>query len=154
MATFQGNYIASGLKFGIVATNWHKIFIDQLLNGATDKLLRHGVEAENIDTVWVPGALEISIAAKKMAQSGRYDAIICLGAVVRGATSHYDVVVNESAKGISTSALETGVPIINGILTVENLEQAIERSGTKAGNKGEECAMVAIEMANLLKALG
>ncbi|MEN2898024.1 6,7-dimethyl-8-ribityllumazine synthase [Mannheimia haemolytica] len=101
----------------------------------------------------MPGALEISIAAKKMAQSGRYDAIICLGAVVRGATSHYDVVVNESAKGISSSALETGVPIINGILTVENLEQAIERSGTKAGNKGEECAMVAIEMANLLKAL-
>lgn len=153
MATFQGNYVATGLKFGIICTNWHKIFVDQLLHGAKDKLIRHGVNENDIDTVWVPGALEISIAAKKMAESGRYDAIICLGAVVRGATSHYDVVVNESAKGISSTSLKTGVPITNGILTVENLEQAIERSGTKAGNKGEECAMVAIEMANLLKQL-
>lgn len=153
MATFQGNYVATGLKFGIVCTNWHKIFVDQLLHGAKDKLIRHGVNENDIDTVWVPGALEISIAAKKMAERGRYDAIICLGAVVRGATSHYDVVVNESAKGISSTSLKTGVPITNGILTVENLEQAIERSGTKAGNKGEECAMVAIEMANLLKQL-
>jgi 6,7-dimethyl-8-ribityllumazine synthase len=136
-----------------VATNWHKIFIDQLLHGAKDKLIRHGVNENDIDTVWVPGALEIAIAAKKMAESGKYDAIICLGAVVRGATSHYDVVVNESAKGIAMTSLQTGVPIANGVLTVENLEQAIERSGTKAGNKGEECAMVAIEMVNLLKQL-
>lgn len=153
MATIQGNYVATGLKFGIVATNWHKIFIDQLLHGAKDKLIRHGVNENDIDTVWVPGALEIAIAAKKMAESGKYDAIICLGAVVRGATSHYDIVVNESAKGIAMTSLQTGVPIANGILTVENLEQAIERSGTKAGNKGEECAMVAIEMVNLLKQL-
>lgn len=153
MATIQGNYVATGLKFGIVATNWHKIFIDQLLHGAKDKLIRHGVDGNDIDTVWVPGALEIAIAAKKMAESGKYDAIICLGAVVRGATSHYDVVVNESAKGIAMTSLQTGVPIANGVLTVENLEQAIERSGTKAGNKGEECAMVAIEMVNLLKQL-
>ncbi|AGH39122.1 6,7-dimethyl-8-ribityllumazine synthase [Bibersteinia trehalosi] len=153
MATIQGNYVATGLKFGIVATNWHKIFIDQLLHGAKDKLIRHGVNENDIDTVWVPGALEIAIAAKKMAESGKYDAIICLGAVVRGATSHYDVVVNESAKGIAMTSLQTGVPIANGVLTVENLEQAIERSGTKAGNKGEECAMVAIEMVNLLKQL-
>ncbi|AHG81131.1 6,7-dimethyl-8-ribityllumazine synthase [Bibersteinia trehalosi USDA-ARS-USMARC-188] len=153
MATIQGNYVATGLKFGIVATNWHKIFIDQLLHGAKDKLIRHGVNENDIDTVWVPGALEIAIAAKKMAESGKYDAIICLGAVVRGATSHYDVVVNESAKGIAMTSLQAGVPIANGVLTVENLEQAIERSGTKAGNKGEECAMVAIEMVNLLKQL-
>ena len=151
MAKIEGNLVATGLKFGIVCGRFNDFINDKLLSGATDTLLRHGASAEDIDTAWVPGAFEIPLVAKKMAESGRYDAIICIGTVIRGSTTHYDYVCNEAAKGIGAITLQTGIPVMFGVLTTENIKQAIERAGTKAGNKGAECALGAIEMANLLK---
>ncbi|WGE88442.1 6,7-dimethyl-8-ribityllumazine synthase [Actinobacillus equuli subsp. haemolyticus] len=153
MAKITGNLVATGLKFGIVTARFNDFINDKLLSGAIDTLVRHGADENDIDTAWVPGAFEIPLVAKKMATGGKYDAVICLGTVIRGSTTHYDYVCNEAAKGIGAVALETGVPVIFGVLTTENIEQAIERAGTKAGNKGSECALGAIEMVNVLKAI-
>ena len=147
----EGKVVApEGMKVGIVAARFNEIIVNKLLGGAVDGLVRHGVEEENITAAWVPGAFEIPITAQKMAQSGKYDAVICVGAVIRGATTHYDYVCNEVAKGIAHVSLETGIPVMFGVVTTENIEQAIERAGTKAGNKGYDCAMGAIEMVNLI----
>ena len=148
----EGKVVApQGMKVGIVAARFNEIIVNKLLGGAVDGLVRHGVEEENITAAWVPGAFEIPVVAKKMAMSGKYDAVICLGAVIRGATSHYDYVCNEVSKGIASVSLESGIPVMFGVVTTENIEQAIERAGTKAGNKGYDCALGAIEMVNLLK---
>jgi len=151
---FEGKLLGKGLKLGLVVSRFNDFFSQKLLEGAKDALIRHGVNEADIDVAWTPGSLEIPLIAQKLAQSKKYDAIICLGAVIRGATPHFDYVAAESAKGIAKIALDTGIPVMNGIITTENLEQAIERSGTKAGNKGFEAAVGAIEMANLLKSLG
>ena len=139
-----------GMKVGIVAVRFNEIIVNKLLGGAVDGLVRHGVEEENITAAWVPGAFEIPVAAQKMAQSGNYDAVICVGTVIRGDTSHYDYVCNEVSKGIAHVSLETGIPVLFGVLTTENIEQAIARAGSKAGNKGYDCALSAIEMVNLM----
>ena len=138
---------------GIVASRFNEFIVSKLIGGALDGLLRHDVKEEDITLAWVPGAFELPLSAQKMAKSGKYDAVICLGAVIRGATSHYDLVCNEAAKGIAQVGLQTGVPIMFGVVTTENIEQAIERAGTKAGNKGYDCALSVIETVNLLKAL-
>ncbi|MDO9805674.1 6,7-dimethyl-8-ribityllumazine synthase [Glaesserella parasuis] len=151
MAIITGNLVATELKFGIVCARFNDFINDKLLSGAIDTLVRHGASESDIDTAWVPGAFEIPLVAKKMAESGKYDAVICLGTVIRGSTTHYDYVCNEAAKSIGAVSLQTGVPVIFGVLTTENIEQAIERAGTKAGNKGSECALGAIEMVNVLK---
>ena len=151
MKVYEGKLVAEGLKFGIIVARFNEFIGGKLLSGALDGLKRHGVEEEEIEIAWVPGAFEIPLVAKKMAKAGKYDAVICLGAVIRGATSHYEYVSGEVTKGIANVSLETGVPVIFGILTTENIEQAIERAGTKAGNKGYDAAVTAIEMANLLK---
>lgn len=146
----EGKVVApQGMKVGIVAARFNEIIVNKLLGGAIDGLVRHGVEEENITAAWVPGAFELPLAASKMAQSGKYDAIICVGAVIRGDTSHYDLVCNEAAKGIAQTSLATGVPVMFGVITTENIEQAIARAGSKAGNKGYDCALSAIEMVNL-----
>ncbi len=149
----EGKLVADGIKIGIVASRFNEFIVSKLIEGALDGLLRHDVKEEDITLAWVPGAFELPLAAQKMAKSGKYDAVICLGAVIRGATSHYDLVCNESAKGIAQVGLQTGVPIMFGVVTTENIEQAIERAGTKAGNKGYDCALSALETVNLLKAL-
>ena len=149
----EGNLTAQGLRFGLVAARFNEFITSKLLSGAIDTLRRHGADEDMLDVAWVPGAFEIPMAAKKMAESGKYDAVICLGTVIRGSTTHYDYVCNEAAKGIGAVSLQTGVPVIFGVLTTENIEQAIERAGTKAGNKGSECALGAIEMVNVLKVL-
>lgn len=151
MKVLEGNLIASQLKMGIVVGRFNEFIGSKLLSGAIDGLVRHGVEEETIEVAWVPGAFEIPLIAQKMANSGKYDAVICLGAVIRGSTSHYDYVCSEVSKGIATASMNSGVPVIFGILTTDNIEQAIERAGTKSGNKGYDCAVSAIEMANLLK---
>jgi 6,7-dimethyl-8-ribityllumazine synthase len=151
MKTFEGNLIAKGLKFGIIVGRFNEFIGGKLLNGAIDALKRHGVEEEDIEIAWVPGAFEIPLVSKKMAKSGDYDAVICLGAVIRGATPHFDYVSGEVSKGIASVSLETEVPVIFGVLTTDSIEQAIERAGTKSGNKGYDAAVTAIEMANLLK---
>ncbi len=151
MTTIAGNLVATGLKFGIVNARFNDFINERLLAGAVDTLVRHGATESDITTVWVPGAFEIPVVAKKMAESGKYDAIICLGTVIRGSTTHYDYVCNEAVKGIGAISLQTGVPVMFGVLTVESIEQAIERAGTKLGNKGSECALGAIEMVNVLK---
>ena len=151
MRVLEGKLVASGLKVGIVAARFNEIIVNKLLGGAVDGLVRHGVEEENITAAWVPGAFEIPLIAKKMARSGKYDAVICLGAVIRGATSHYDYVCNEVSKGIASVSLESEIPVMFGVVTTENIEQAIERAGTKAGNKGYDCALSAIEMVQLIK---
>ena len=151
-----GGHIVSGHIDGtgvIMSIIQNEIIVNKLLGGAVDGLVRHGVEEENITAAWVPGAFEIPITAQKMAQSGKYDAVICVGAVIRGDTSHYDLVCNESAKGIAQIELATGIPVLFGIITTENIEQAIARAGSKAGNKGYDCALSAIEMVNLIKQL-
>lgn len=153
MNIIEGQVIAKDLKVGIVVGRFNEFIGSRLLDGAVSGLMRHGVEEEDITVAWVPGAFEIPLVAKKMAASGDYDAVVTLGAVIRGATSHYDYVCNEVAKGVSSASLETGVPVLFGVLTTDNLEQAIERAGSKAGNKGYESAVAAIEMANLLKEL-
>ena len=150
----EGNLTAEGLKFGIVVARFNEFITTKLLGGALDTLHRHGAKDEDVDAAWVPGAFEIPLAAKKMAESGKYDAVICLGAVIRGSTSHYDYVCNEVSKGVAQVGMSTGVPTIFGVVTTENIEQAIERAVTKAGNKGADGAMAAMEMANLLKNIG
>lgn len=149
----EGKLVADGIKVGIVASRFNEFIVSKLIGGALDGLLRHDVKEEDITLAWVPGAFELPLTAQKMAQSGKYDAVICLGAVIRGATSHYDLVCNEAAKGIAQVGLQTGVPIMFGVITTENIEQAIERAGTKAGNKGYDCALSVIETVNLLKSL-
>ena len=150
----EGNLTAEGLKFGIVVARFNEFITTKLIGGALDTQNRHGAKDEHVDAAWVPGAFEIPLAAKKMAESGKYDAVICLGAVIRGSTSHYDYVCNEVSKGVAQVGMSTGVPTIFGVVTTENIEQAIERAGTKAGNKGADGAMAAMEMANLLKNIG
>lgn len=151
MKVYEGKLVSEGLKFGVIVARFNEFIGGKLLSGALDGLKRHGTLEEEVEIAWVPGAFEIPLVAKKMAKSGKYDAVICLGAVIRGATSHYEYVSGEVTKGIASVTLETGVPVIFGVLTTENIEQAIERAGTKAGNKGYDAAVTAIEMANLLK---
>ena len=153
MTTFEGQFQGEGLKVAIIVGRFNEFIGSKLKDGALDALRRHGVKEDDIDTIWVPGAYEIPLVAKKTANLNRYDAVITLGAVIRGATPHFDMVANEVSKGIANVSLETGVPVIFGILTTDSIEQAIERSGTKAGNKGSDAAMSAIEMANLFKNL-
>lgn len=150
----EGNITAEGLRFAIVASRFNEFITSKLLEGALDMLRRHGVAEDAVDVAWVPGAFEIPLAAKKLAACGKYDAVICVGAVIRGATSHYDYVCSEVSKGVAQAGLSTGVPVIFGVVTTENIEQAVERAGTKAGNKGADGAMAAMEMANLLKKIG
>lgn len=147
----EGKYNGEGLCIGIVASRFNEFITTKLVGGALDTLKRHGVEDDDIDIAWVPGAFEIPLVAKRMACSGRYDAVICLGAVIRGATTHYDYVCAEVSKGIAQVSMNTDVPVLFGVLTTENIEQAIERAGTKAGNKGSDCAMAALEMAGLME---
>lgn len=150
MNIIQGNLIAQGLKIGIAAARFNEFIVSKLVGGAEDGLLRHGVKENDIDIAWTPGAFELPLIAKKMAGSGKYDAVICLGAVIRGATSHYDYVCAEVSKGIANVSLASEIPVIFGVLTTDTIEQAIERAGTKAGNKGFDAAVTAIEMANLI----
>lgn len=153
MHTFEGKLVSQNIRVGIVAARFNEFIVNKLVGGAMDALLRHDVREEDIDLAWVPGAFEIPLIAKKMAESGKYDAVICLGAVIRGATSHYDLVCNEAAKGIAHVSLDSGMPVLFGVVTTENIEQAIERAGSKAGNKGYDSAMAAIEMVNLVRAI-
>lgn len=151
----EGKVVApKRMKVGIVASRFNSFIVQKLVDGAVDGLVRHGVEEKNIDVAWIPGAFESPIVAKQMAESKKYDAVIVVGAVIRGATTHYDLVVNESAKGIAQIGLATGIPVLYGIITTENIEQAIERAGSKVGNKGYDCALSAIEMVDLIKKIG
>lgn len=151
MKTYEGKLVSKGIKVGIVAARFNEFITSKLLGGAVDGLLRHEVKEEDIHVAWVPGAFEIPLIASKMAKSGKYDAVICLGAVIRGSTSHYDYVCSEVSKGIASVSLASDIPVMFGVLTTENIEQAIERAGTKAGNKGYDCALGAIEMVNLIR---
>ena len=151
MNIIEGKLIAEGQKIAIVAGRFNEIITNKLLGGAVDAFKRHGGEEKDIDLAWVPGAFEIPLVAKKLAESKKYDAVVCLGAVIRGATPHFDMVANETTKGIAAAGLQTGVPIIFGVLTTDNIEQAVERAGSKAGNKGFEAVTTAIEMVNLMK---
>ncbi|WP_127530810.1 6,7-dimethyl-8-ribityllumazine synthase [Paenibacillus kobensis] len=153
MKHYEGHLVSQGLKYGIVVGRFNEFITTKLLSGALDALKRHGAEDSEIEVAWVPGAFEIPFATQKMAESGKYDAVITLGAVIRGSTPHFDFVCNEAAKGVAATALKTGVPTIFGVLTTDSIEQAIERAGTKAGNKGYESAASAIEMANLTRQL-
>lgn len=153
MKIYEGKLIAEGIRVGIVAARFNEFIVSKLLSGCEDGLLRHGVRPDDIAVAWVPGAFEIPLAAAKMAGSGKYDAVIALGAVIRGSTSHYDYVCSEVSKGVANTALSTGVPVLFGVLTTDTIEQAIERAGTKAGNKGAECAQGAIEMVNLFRSM-
>jgi 6,7-dimethyl-8-ribityllumazine synthase len=150
---YEGHLISKGLRYGIVVGRFNEFITSKLLSGALDAFKRHGAEEGEIEIAYVPGAFEIPFIAQKMAESGKYDAVITLGAVIRGSTPHFDYVCNEAAKGVAAAALKTGVPVIFGVLTTDNIEQAVERAGTKAGNKGWEAAASAIEMANLTRAL-
>ncbi len=149
--TYEGNLIGTNLKIGIIVSRFNGFITTKLLDGALDSLKRHGVPLEEVDVYWTPGAFEIPAAAKRIAEKGKFDAIVCIGAVIRGATPHFDYVANESAKGIAQVGLNTGVPVIYGVITTDTIEQAIERAGTKSGNKGAEAAVTAIEMANLYR---
>ncbi|MBP3762063.1 MAG: 6,7-dimethyl-8-ribityllumazine synthase [Ruminococcus sp.] len=151
MNIYEGKLIPENVKIGIIVARFNEFITSKLLGGALDTLKRHNVPEDSIDVAWVPGAFEIPLIAKKMAESGKYDAVICLGAIIRGSTSHYDLVCNEAAKGIAQVSLSSGVPVMFGVITTENIEQAIERAGSKAGNKGSECAEGAIEMINLVR---
>jgi 6,7-dimethyl-8-ribityllumazine synthase len=151
--TLEGRLIGEGLTFAIVVSRFNEFITGKLLEGAEDALARHGVDLADVDVAWVPGSFEIPLAAKRLATTGRYHAVICLGAVIRGATPHFDYVAAEVSKGVANTSLQTGVPIIFGVLTTDTIEQAIERAGTKAGNKGFDAAEAAIEMANLLQAI-
>jgi 6,7-dimethyl-8-ribityllumazine synthase len=148
---YEGHLVSQGLRYGIVVGRFNEFITHKLLGGAQDALKRHGVQEDEIEIAFVPGAFEIPLIAQKMAESGRYDAVITLGAVIRGSTPHFDYVCNEAAKGVAAIGLKTGVPVIFGVLTTDSIEQAVERAGTKAGNKGWEAAVSAIEMANLSK---
>ena len=151
MRVLEGKVVAEGIRVGIVASRFNEFITNKLVGGALDGLKRHNVDEAQVDVAWVPGAFEIPLIASKMAKSGKYDAVICVGAVIRGNTSHYDYVCNEVSKGIASVSLDSGIPVLFGILTTENIEQAIERAGTKAGNKGYDCALSAIEMVNLMR---
>ena len=151
MKTLEGKLVSRDIKVGIVAARFNEFITSKLLSGAMDGLIRHEVAQEDVEVAWVPGAFEIPLIAQKMAESGKYDVVICLGAVIRGATSHYDLVCNEAAKGVAQVGLKTGVPVLFGVVTTDTIEQAIERAGTKAGNKGYDCATSAIEMVNLIR---
>ena len=153
MKVLEGNLVAEGLKIGIVAARFNEFIVSKLIGGAEDALKRHGVRGEDIELAWVPGAFEIPLIAQKMANSKKYDAVICLGAVIKGATSHYDYVCAEVSKGIATVSLNSNIPVMFGVLTTDSIEQAIERAGTKAGNKGFDVAVSAIEMCNVIKTL-
>ncbi len=151
MNVFEGKVVSENIKIGIVAARFNEFITSKLLGGALDGLKRHNVNENDIDVAWVPGAFEIPLIAKKMAKSGKYDAVICLGAVIRGSTTHYDYVCNEVSKGIAAVSMNSEIPVMFGVVTTENIEQAIERAGTKAGNKGYDCALGAIEMVNLIR---
>ena len=151
MNILEGKLTAKDMKVGIVASRFNEFITSKLVSGALDGLTRHDIKEEDIDIAWVPGAFEIPLIASKMANSRKYDAVICVGAVIRGSTSHYDYVCNEVSKGIASVSLKSGIPVMFGVLTTENIEQAIERAGSKAGNKGSECAEGAIEMVNLIR---
>ena len=151
--SFEGMLLGKGLKFGLIVSRFNEFFTKKLLEGAQDALLRHGVNEEDVEVAWVPGSFEIPLIALKLAQTKKYDAVICLAAVVRGDTPHFEYIATEVTKGIARVGLETGLPIINGVITTDTLEQAVERAGTKAGNKGFEAAVNAIEMANLIKSM-
>lgn len=151
---YEGNFIGEGRRFGIVMSRFNDLIGRRLLEGALDALARHGVRDDDVEVAMVPGAFEIPVVARAMARSGRYDAVIAVGAIIRGATPHFDYVAAEASKGIATVAMQTGVPVLFGIITADTIEQAVERAGTKAGNKGYDAAVAAIEMANLVKALG
>lgn len=153
MNTFEGKVVADGIRVGIVAARFNEFITSKLVGGAMDGLIRHDVKEEDIDVAWVPGAFEIPLIASKMAKCGKYDAVICLGAVIRGSTTHYDYVCSEVSKGVANVSLSSDIPVMFGVLTTENIEQAIERSGSKAGNKGYDCALGAIEMVNLIREL-
>jgi 6,7-dimethyl-8-ribityllumazine synthase len=148
---YEGNLIGTGLKFGITVSRFNSFITEKLLAGALDALKRHGVNLDDVDIFWTPGSFEIPTTAKRLAETGRYDALICIGAVIRGATAHFDYVAGESAKGIAQVSFNSGIPVIFGVITTDTIEQAIERAGTKAGNKGAEAAVAAIEMANLYR---
>lgn len=151
MKTLEGKLTAKNMKIAIVVARFNEFITSKLLSGCIDCLIRHEVANEDLTVAWVPGAFEIPMAAKKLAESGKYDAVICLGAVIRGATPHFDYVCAEASKGIAQVSMQTGVPVAFGVLTTENIQQAVERAGTKAGNKGVDCAMTAMEMVNLFK---
>ncbi len=151
MKTYEGKLIGKGMKFGIVAARFNEFITGKLLEGAMDALVRHGVESDDVSVAWVPGSFEIPLIAQKMAASGKYDAVIALGAVIKGSTDHYDFVCAEVSKGVAQASLASGVPVMFGVLTTDNIEQAIERAGTKAGNKGYDVAVGAIEMADLIR---
>lgn len=151
---YEGDLVGRGLRFAAVVSRFNEFISSRLLGGAKDALVRHGVPEENLDVAWVPGAFEIPLIAKKMAETGEYSAVICLGAVIRGATPHFDYVAAEVSKGVAHVGLDTGVPVIFGVITADNIEQAIERAGTKSGNKGFDAATSAIEMANLVRRIG
>ena len=151
MKTFEGSMVANNMKVGIVAARFNEFITSKLLGGAMDGLVRHGVQEEDVQVAWVPGAFEIPLIAAKMAKIGKYDAVICLGAVIRGSTSHYDYVCAEVSKGVAHVSLESDIPVMFGVLTTDTIEQAIERAGTKAGNKGYDCALGAVEMVNLIR---
>ena len=153
MKKCEGRLVSEGIKIGIVCARFNDFIVSKLLSGCEDTLLRHGVQPDEIAVAWVPGAFEIPLIASTMAKSGRFDAVIALGAVIRGSTTHYDYVCSEVSKGIANVALNSGIPVMFGVITTENIEQAIERAGSKAGNKGSECAQGAIEMVNLIRAL-
>ena len=153
MATFEGRLWGEGLSIAVVVARFNELVTRALLSGAEDGLARHGVEPEGVDVAWVPGSFEIPVAARKLAESGRYQAVVCLGAVIRGETPHFDQVANQASSGIARVALDTGVPVIFGIITADTLEQALERAGGKMGNKGYDAAVAAIEMANLMRGL-
>ena len=153
MNILEGKVVAEGMKVGIVVARFNEFITSKLLSGAIDGLVRHDVKEDDVDVAWVPGAFEIPLVASKMAKSRKYDAVICLGAVIRGSTSHYDYVCNEVSKGIAAVSMENDIPVMFGVITTENIEQAIERAGTKAGNKGFECAEGAIEMVNLIRSI-
>ena len=154
MNVFEGKVISEGIKVGIVCARFNEFIVSKLLGGCEDTLIRHGVKDEDIDVAWVPGAFEIPLIASKMAKCGKYDAIICVGAVIRGSTSHYDYVCAEVSKGIAAVSLNSDIPVMFGVLTTDTIEQAIERAGTKAGNKGYDCALGAVEMINLIRVMG
>lgn len=151
MNTYEGKLVAQNMKVAIVAARFNEFITSKLIGGAMDGLTRHGVAEEDISLSWVPGAFEIPLVASKLAKSGKYDAVICLGAVIRGSTSHYDLVCNEVAKGIAQVSLASQIPVLFGVVTTDTIEQAIERAGTKAGNKGYDCALGAVEMVNLIR---
>ena len=154
MKVIEGNLSAAGQRIGIVAARFNEFITSKLLGGAEDSFLRHGGEADNLEVAWVPGSFEIPLIAKKMALSGKYDAVVCLGAVIRGATPHFDMVANEATKGIANVGLQSDIPVVFGVLTTDSIEQAVERAGTKAGNKGFDAMTTAIEMVNLIGKLG